>query len=160
MQMSIQQATQLATGLMRQFGLSQKGWQLRLTNTKKRLGACRFARNRLTGEIIPGTIELSRLMIELNDFEEINDTIRHEIAHALTPGHNHDRVWRAKAIECGAKPNRCSSTATMPKGSWVATCNGCNREHTMHRKPKYADGYSCRRCGRHRGKLNFEKVAA
>src|SRR3970282_519336 len=32
---------------------------------------------------------------------EVKDTILHEVAHALTPGHGHDKVWGDKAMELG-----------------------------------------------------------
>ena len=33
--------------------------------------------------------------------EQVEETILHELAHALTPGEGHSKVWRAKAIELG-----------------------------------------------------------
>lgn len=32
---------------------------------------------------------------------QVEETILHELAHALTPGEGHNKVWRAKAIELG-----------------------------------------------------------
>lgn len=46
-------------------------------------------------------IELSRKLVELNDEARVTRTILHEVAHALTEGHGHDRVWKAKCIEIG-----------------------------------------------------------
>lgn len=39
--------------------------------------------------------------IDIHPDAEILNTIRHEIAHALTPGHAHDEVWASKAREIG-----------------------------------------------------------
>ena len=33
--------------------------------------------------------------------DQIEETILHELAHALTPGEGHSKVWRAKALELG-----------------------------------------------------------
>lgn len=46
-------------------------------------------------------IELSRKLVELNDVERVTRTILHEVAHALTEGHGHDSVWKAKCLEIG-----------------------------------------------------------
>ncbi|BBC78332.1 Hypothetical protein KNT65_gp161 [Escherichia phage EcS1] len=38
--------------------------------------------------------------------ECVEEIILHELAHALTEGHGHDKVWRAKALELGDKHAR------------------------------------------------------
>lgn len=57
------------------------------------------------------TIYLNAHHIDTHPEVEINDTINHEIAHALTIGHQHDDIWKAKAIELGANPNPCANYA-------------------------------------------------
>ena len=54
-------------------------------------------------------VELSTKLVELNDEARVLQTILHEIAHALTEGHNHDEVWRLKCIEIGGDGKRCYS---------------------------------------------------
>lgn len=55
------------------------------------------------------TIKLSPTFVELNSDEEIINTILHEIAHALTPKHHHNKFWKRKAIEIGCTGSRCYS---------------------------------------------------
>jgi hypothetical protein len=48
-------------------------------------------------------IRIALLSIRQLNWEQLKDLIFHEIAHALTPNHHHDEVWKAKAIELGCK---------------------------------------------------------
>ena len=52
-------------------------------------------------------VELSIPLVKINDEERVMKTILHEIAHALTEGHGHDRVWQAKLLEIGGDGKRC-----------------------------------------------------
>jgi len=52
-------------------------------------------------------VELSTKLVEINDEERVRLTILHEVAHALTEGHGHDRVWQAKLLEIGGDGKRC-----------------------------------------------------
>lgn len=54
-------------------------------------------------------IRLSPLFVELNSQEHITNTILHEIAHALTPNHGHNKFWKRKAIEIGCTGSRTYS---------------------------------------------------
>ena len=49
-------------------------------------------------------IQLSTHFIQTKSYRIMINTILHEIAHALTPGHKHDLVWKRKAEEIGALP--------------------------------------------------------
>ena len=61
------------------------------------------------------TIILSSHHIETHPDEEVEDTIRHEIAHALTPNDSaHGLEWKAKASEVGARPIACSGPSLSP----------------------------------------------
>ena len=60
---------------------------------------------------------------------------------------------RAIARRVGAKPQRCSTTARTPAGTWQATCPCCGMTAHRFKKPKRLDGWFCRRCGRTNGKL-------
>ena len=119
-------------------------WTFGFNKRKRTLGLCRY-----DGQ----TIELSIFLVDRNSREEVRDTILHEIAHALVgPDHAHDRVWKAKAVEIGARPERCGQ-ADMPQGQWQARCGGCGQAFARHRRPRRMTGWFCRRCGPEPGQL-------
>jgi predicted SprT family Zn-dependent metalloprotease len=132
----------LALALLETHGLVD--WSFRFNRHKQSMGYCRYG-DRL--------IELSIYFVEHNDGVEIRDTLLHEIAHALVgPGHGHDRHWKQKCLEIGARPNRCGR-AWMPEGRWQAQCGGCGTRFHRHRRPKHLRSWFCRACGPEQGKL-------
>ena len=124
-----------AIELMNSHGL--RNWGFKFDLAKRRFGCCDY-RNR--------TITLSKHLVLLNSPERVINTILHEIAHALTPGHHHDDVWRRKAIEIGYTGERCysSKNTVVVEGKYVAHCSSCNHKHYRFRNPKYS--VSCGNC--------------
>jgi predicted SprT family Zn-dependent metalloprotease len=142
-------ARKLALELMTLHGLHD--WQFTFNKCKRALGLCRSAAR---------TIALSIYLVDRNNPEEIRDTILHEIAHALVgPGHGHDAVWRRKAVEVGARPQRCGE-ADMPRGRWQARCGGCGTVFCRHRRPHQEQGWFCQDCGPERGRLVWQAGGA
>jgi predicted SprT family Zn-dependent metalloprotease len=140
-------ARRLALELMAAHGLV--GWTFGLNKRKRCLGLCRYGAK---------TIELSIYFIDRNEQDEIRDTILHEIAHALVgPGHGHDAVWKAKAVQVGARPERCAR-AEMPEGRWQALCGGCGQAFSRHRRPQRTSGWYCRACGPERGRFTWREA--
>src|SRR5687768_3581603 len=92
----------LALDLLAQYGLG--GWTFEWDNGKRRLGACHYTTKRVT---------MSRHLVQNCDDAEVREVLLHEIAHALTPGHNHDGVWRAKLIEMGGTGKRTHDVETV-----------------------------------------------
>jgi len=119
-------------------------------NAKSRFGCCSYTRK---------TISLSKHLCEINDLDRIKNTILHEIAHALTEGHHHDHVWKAKAIELGCTGARCYSedTTKIIKGKYVYCCPNCDKETTTHRaiKRERACGECCKTYNRGRFSKEF-----
>lgn len=116
----------LARRLMNDHGL--ENWTFAWDRAVRRAGATKWRTH---------TISLSAPLMRLFAPHEARNTILHEIAHALAGrGEGHGDVWRAKAIEIGARPERCYDSA-MPsvEGDWIGTCPV---GHTInrHRAPK------------------------
>jgi predicted SprT family Zn-dependent metalloprotease len=132
--MNTSEALTLANDLMDKHGLTSKGWTFQYDNAKVRFGCTKYARKQIT---------ISRELTLLNDLSEVQDTILHEIAHALVgKGNGHNRIWKYKAYTIGAKPQRCySSAVTTPKPKWVGTCPSGHETLRMKRM-----NLSCSRC--------------
>lgn len=141
--MDLTLASNLATSLMEQHGISQLGWKFCFDNAKRRFGCCKYS---------PKLITLSKPLTLLNDEKSVKDTILHEIAHALTPGEGHGNVWKKVAIKVGCDGKRCydSKSIITPESKYMATCCGCGYSHKKHKKPK--NNSSCGFCSN--GKYN------
>lgn len=132
--MDVREALATARALMDRHGLA--GWEVGLDSAKRRAGCCHH-REKL--------ISLSRPLTALHGVDEVRDTVAHEVAHALVgPGHSHDAVWQAKALELGSTGRRClPEDAPAVEGHVVGTCpNG--HISNRHRRPETVS--SCDRC--------------
>lgn len=133
--MNVNEAVRNARALLAVHGLTD--WHIKLDNAKQRNGQCRYSIK---------TISLSRYGIEFRTAEQTRDTVLHEIAHALTPGHHHDAVWRRKCIEIGGNGQRCNEGAAVPF-RYVGTCPGCSSTRGRHKLSKaITTGASCGSC--------------
>lgn len=139
-----------ASLLFRRHGLI--GWRLRWGRARTQIGMCRYETKEIT---------LSRPL--LNDMW--HDTLLHEIAHALTPGHGHDRVWRVKCVEIGANPQPRSKRIRLPDSSYnyATICRSCNEtiERTI-RRCTALHKYRCIKCNGtlQQVKLNSKELTA
>lgn len=116
--MNPQKAELLARKLIEEC-LPDEGWKFKFDNAKRRFGSCQYSTK---------TISLSRPLTIVNDESEVRNTILHEIAHALTPGHGHGYVWKKACELIGAKPERCYddnkvNTPTAPYGLYCPSCD-------------------------------------
>lgn len=150
--MTPEQVPHLVRHLLEKHGLLRRGWSFSWDNARTRAGCCKHG---------PQLITLSRHYVARNwttNPDEVVDTILHEIAHALTPGHHHDDVWKAKCVEIGANPVRCydSSVVDMPRGALSATCGGCGQTWRRHKRPRVGTFRYCGKCGPKVGRLHFK----
>lgn len=106
-------------------------WKLDLGYGKSRLGVCTPKKK---------TIRISKYLIIHESQEQINDTLLHEIAHALEwerhKTHGHGRRWQLIAIEVGAKPNRCASTEVIAtlETKYTYECSKCHERTNVNRR--------------------------
>lgn len=123
---------QLACALLDQHGLA--GWSFDFDHATRRAGCCDYRRKRISL-----ALQFVRQVCE----EEIQDTLLHEIAHALVGiKHNHDAVWKAKAQAIGSSGERCHDIRFCPPRYIVACRNGCWRATAERRRRNVV----CREC--------------
>lgn len=137
--------------------LTARGWTFGFDRARKRLGACRPKTRQITL-----SAHLSRTLPPA----EVEDTIRHEIAHALDhelhPNRRgrraHDRTWKALARRCGATPERCfdGELPDDPTAPYLASCPSCHATRAFYREPVRA--YLCPSCSRPRGPVYLRVV--
>jgi len=126
--MNVYQAKQLAIQLMDKHGLLDKGWSFEFDTAKRRFGVCRFRSKR---------IGLSEPLTEANDVAQVQDTILHEIAHAIAGfAAGHGPEWKKVCVRIGCKPERCYSSedTTTIAGKYRAVCGGCGKVFNRHKR--------------------------
>jgi len=127
-------------------------WHFTWNRRKRAYGLCSHGKRE---------ISLSVYLFATMTDERIRDCLLHEIAHALTPGHKHDHVWRMKAVEIGADPStthEMDNPEYKPPYKWVIKY-GDEVVAGYYRKPK-RDMSTCYIPGRKEtlGKLRIERA--
>lgn len=114
----IQRAYRFAREKMTEHGLFAKGWEFEMTSSKRVFGTASYGRRHGKFRKI---IRLSRPLTVLNadKWDEIADTVLHEIAHALDFEErgtmDHGFNWKKICVRVGAKPERCYDGSKMNK---------------------------------------------
>ena len=132
-------------GLMYHVNPMDVGYKFEWDNAKNRFGVCRYNRR---------VIGLSLPLVEgnLDNFTQINDTILHEIAHAISvhihgrKGRGHGNFWKhvAKSIGCNAKRCYNSKDVNTPQYKYTLICDSCGNK--SHRRRMGSSEYSCGKC--------------
>lgn len=129
----LHKARQRCRSLMDQHGLYD--WKLRMTKTLRRLGRCMYRDK---------TIEVSRYQPGADP----DDTVLHEIAHALTPWAGHGPIWQAKCRQIGANPVRCQNATHGAGLGYRIICNKCQSKlATTARKSRILHRCRSKCCG-------------
>lgn len=113
-----------------------QSWGIRLTTDINQpfLGLCSYKDK---------VIILNAHHIDIHPDDEIKDTILHEVAHALTIGHGHDKIWADKAREIGCTNTLPCSHLSLPEHVIDAIRSGATIEMTVEeethviRRPTY-----------------------
>jgi predicted SprT family Zn-dependent metalloprotease len=131
--MRLQEARQLAEDLMRQHRLLPK-WSFAFDRSKVRFGKCDYRKKQ---------ISLSEYLVELNEVDQVQETILHEIAHARAPrGAGHGPKWKALALSIGCNGRRCfGHEVARPAPKHRGTCPSCQRVIYRHRRRALACGH-------------------
>jgi predicted SprT family Zn-dependent metalloprotease len=138
---------QRAASAMLDHGLS--GWAFGFGRGKRTLGT-----TRVVAGATHGTVRVSRHLIAQGATATLEDTLLHEIAHAVAyqrhgrAAMNHGPLWRAVAREVGAQPRAtCRGDLVLP-APYRLVCARCGAEVGLYRRPKHAaDRYRHRGCG-------------
>jgi hypothetical protein len=160
-EVDLKQASELARSEMNRRGLQDWAFDMSYT-LKTTFGKCRTRKKVIT---------LSALLTNLNTFTEVNDTVQHEIAHALreiertnvgptarhfTAGQWHDARWAqiARSLGCNGKQFfskqevNIGRTVRPTKNIWKVTCPNCQASGTtMKRSTKNCCGKCYRETG-------------
>lgn len=134
--MKIEKAKELAMMLMRENKLTE--WKLHFDNARNRFGKCSHTLKQ---------INLSTILVKLNDEQKVKETILHEIAHAtIGPGNGHNRKWKTAAVSIGCNAERCFADEVItPRATFTGTCPTCKREIQRHaRRASLSCGGCCK----------------
>lgn len=133
----------------RVFNLARSGWKWDYHHRKRALGTCTYSRGMGFGKVL-----ISKKLVEINLHKyagEFEDTIRHEIAHAIDymirDRSCHDSRWKNLAVQVGASPTRTAVDKQFerPEFKWTGYCpNG--HKHNRHKLTRNAKRASCKRC--------------
>lgn len=132
--MNLTVAKRIAKELMKEHGLDD--WKFEYDRAVRRFGVCKRKKK---------VISLSKPLTKLNDEIHVQDTILHEIAHALTKG-GHNYQWRLKCREIGCEPTRTyNADVERLKYKYNYKCTGV--ECPVHGvRYKKLNGAICSRC--------------
>jgi len=111
-----------------------EGWSFQFDHATKRAGCCNYQTR---------VISLARAYARSAADEEIDDTLLHEMAHALVgQAHGHDQVWQATAVALGCAGQRCHDVQFTPP-RYIVSCDKVCWITTAERRQR---GAVCRTC--------------
>lgn len=113
------------------------GWSISMDNKKTSLGTTDYNKKRVTisKHFLRG--------ITCNE-KKMRNTILHEIAHVLTPGHQHGKKWKSVALKIGCDGKICGEM-DLPDPKYIVTCKNKCFTNSYYRKPK-VENKICPKC--------------
>lgn len=132
--MELTEARDLAHEIMKEYLV---GWSFEFDSAKRRFGLCSYRRQ---------TISLSAHLVRLNDRSHVENTIRHEVAHAIAGSKaGHGPIWKQACYVTGADPKRCydSDAVEAPVAPWRCECPNGHFSVPRHRRKT---GLICKQC--------------
>jgi len=131
---NLKKCEEIVGGFLQKFDL--QNWEFFFDRAKVRLGACHFARKK---------ISISREFARLNSEKICRDLILHEIAHALCgPRVGHGKVFKKKLAEIGGE-KFSKNEVRFPARKFTAFCKNCGENFQTQKRRKIACQKCCRK---------------
>lgn len=116
--------------------LSVLGWKFEFNSRRRAMGLCSKRRKTIY-------ISLWLLKQNLNKSAEFENTLRHELAHAIDMEFrgtsDHSYKWKSIARQVLCSGERCFKSENIKiteETKYTLICDNCGREAKKHRKPK------------------------
>lgn len=116
------------------YNLNERGWKFEFNTKKRALGSCNFRMK---------VISLSSELIKSNPIVSLwDDTLKHEIAHAIDyhkrGKSDHSDSWKniGQQVGCSTDVLKSKVKANSALGKYTLKCNTCDIEIQAHRKKK------------------------
>lgn len=127
--MKLEKAYDIAEELLYSTGLRSKGWRFQFNKRKTYYGICYLDYK---------VIEISEVLTQLNGKRLFEDTVKHEIGHALCGHGFHNEEWASLVAELGGSISVTfdPTKINMPSPKYLAFCRKCKHEVEFYRKPR------------------------
>lgn len=89
------------------------GWTAEMSRGRRTIGLCSYTDK---------TIYLSKHHIENDSYDDVRDTVIHEVAHALNPLDGHGIKWRKAAMAMGGTGDQYHSHGNSYPSKWSTRC--------------------------------------
>lgn len=100
-----------AQSLLTEVGLSR--WSVEISRGRRTIGLCSYADR---------TIYLSKHHIDNDSYDDVKDTVIHEVAHALNPADGHGSKWKNTAISLGGSGEQYHAHGKSYPSKWSTMC--------------------------------------
>jgi len=126
--------------LLKTHGLSH--WSFEFDRATKRAGLCDYTNMKII-------MSIHYMMNPKTTAWHIQDTLLHEVAHALTPGAGHGPVWKEMALKIGCSGD-VFTRHLVKEYAWTLECPCGMTKMLRHRlAAKFREGdFVCKHCSR------------